>query len=94
MLFTPIDMPVIEMVEKVNSIKGVSNMHHIHIWQLNESEVHLEAHIDFKEDIKLSEFDIILDEIEELLYHDYQINHINIQPEFQKCDEKDIIVQD
>jgi len=94
MLFTPIDMPVIEMVEKVNNIKGVSNMHHIHIWQLNESEVHLEAHIDFKEDIKLSEFDKILDEIEELLFRDYQINHINIQPEFQKCDAKDIIVQD
>lgn len=94
MLFTPSDMPVKEMVEKINKLKGVDNMHHVHIWQLNENEVHLEAHIDFKTDIKLSEFDEILNEIEELLYHDYQINHINIQPEFQKCAEKNIIVQD
>ncbi len=94
MLFTPIDMPVIEMVEKISNIEGVSNIHHIHIWQLNENEVHLEAHVDFEKDIKLSEFDIILDKIEELLFHDYQINHINIQPEFQKCNTKDVIVQD
>ncbi len=94
MLFTPIDIPVKEIVEKVNNLVGVSNIHHIHIWQLNENEIHLEAHVDFENDIKLSEFDIILDQIEELLYHDYQINHINIQPEFQKCGPKDIIVQD
>ena len=56
--------------------------------------MHLEAHVDFEKDIKLSEFDVILNKIEELLFHDYQINHINIQPEFQKSDEKDIIVQD
>ena len=69
-------------------------MHHIHIWQLNEDEVHLEAHIDFENDIKLSEFDKILNTIEEFLFHNYQINHVNIQPEYRKCDQKDVIVQD
>ena len=74
MLFTPTDFPVDEMVLKVNSLEGVENMHHIHIWQLNEDEVHLEAHIDFENDIKLSEFDKILDTIEEFLFTNYQIN--------------------
>ena len=45
MLFTPINIPVIEIVEKVNNIAGVISIHHIHIWQLNENEVHLEAHV-------------------------------------------------
>lgn len=94
MLFTPEDFPVDEMVLKVNELKGVLNMHHIHIWQLNEDEVHLEAHIDFENDIKLSEFDKTLDIIEEFLFKNYQINHVNIQPEFRKCDGKDVIVQD
>lgn len=94
MLFTPTDFPVDEMVLKVNSLEGVENMHHIHIWQLNEDEVHLEAHINFENDIKLSEFDKILDTIEEFLFTNYQINHVNIQPEFRKCDKKDVIVQD
>ena len=94
MLFTPTDMSLKEIAQKVNKIKSVKNIHHIHIWQLNEDEIHLEAHIDFENDIKLSEFDAILDEIEELLMNQYSINHVNIQPEYRKCDEKDIIVQD
>lgn len=94
MLFTPDDVPVDKMVAKINSLDGVSSMHHVHIWQLNEDEVHLEAHIDFEEDIKLSEFDIILEKIEIFLLENYQINHVNIQPEFGKNDTKDIIVQD
>ena len=94
MLFTPMDMSVKEIAIKVNRLNSVKNIHHIHIWQLNEDEVHLEAHIDFENDIKLSEFDKILDEIEVLLFKEYEINHVNIQPEFRKCDEKDIIVQD
>ena len=50
--------------------------------------------MDFNKDITLSEFDMILNEIEELIFHKYEINHINIQPEFGKCDAKDVIVQD
>ncbi|WP_340203616.1 cation diffusion facilitator family transporter [Ascidiimonas sp. W6] len=94
MLFTPQDLQVKEIVNEICKIEGIKNMHHVHIWQLNEEEVHLEAHIDFSEDIKLSEFDTILNTIEERLYNDFSINHINIQPEFGKCDAKDIIVQD
>jgi len=42
----------------------------------------------------LSQFDAILHDMEELMFHKYDINHVNIQPEFGKCDEKDVIVQD
>ena len=94
MLFTPSDMSVSDIAKNVNQLKSVKNIHHIHIWQLNEDEIHLEAHIDFENDIKLSEFDKVLDDIEELLFKKYSINHVNIQPEFRKCDRKDIIVQD
>lgn len=94
MLFTPEHVEVKEIVDKVCTIEGIKNMHHVHIWQLNEDEVHLEAHIDFTNDIKLSEFDSVLSKIEEILYQEYQINHVNIQPEFGKHDAKDIIVQD
>lgn len=94
MLFTPESIEVQKIVEAILKIESVKNVHHVHIWQLNEDEVHLEAHIDFNNDIKLSEFDAILDEIEEELYHHHGINHVNIQPEFGKCDSKQIIVQD
>lgn len=94
MLFTPNSIAVDKIVERIKKIEQVKNVHHVHIWQLNEEEVHLEAHIDFEEDIKLSQFDHILEEIEEVLFHNFGINHVNIQPEFGKCDSKQIIVQD
>ncbi|MCL4141946.1 UNVERIFIED_CONTAM: hypothetical protein GTU68_014246 [Idotea baltica] len=94
MLFTPNTIQIQKIVEAISKIDPVKNVHHVHIWQLNENEVHLEAHIDFSEDIKLSQFDYILEEIEEELFHNHGINHVNIQPEFGKCDSKQIIVQD
>ncbi|RDY59797.1 cation diffusion facilitator family transporter [Flagellimonas nanhaiensis] len=94
MLFTPKSIVIQDIVESICTIEPVKNVHHVHIWQLNEDEVHMEAHIDFKEDIKLSEFDSILERIEEHVYHKHGINHVNIQPEFDKCDSKSVIVQD
>lgn len=94
MLFTPEDTSVDTIVKDIQTIDSIKNVHHVHIWQLNEDEIHLEAHIDFKKDITLSEFDKILNQIEHLVFNKYDINHINIQPEFGKCDAKDVIVQD
>ncbi|WP_339895182.1 cation diffusion facilitator family transporter [uncultured Algibacter sp.] len=94
MLFTPDTVPIKKIVDEINAFKSIKNVHHVHVWQLNEEEIHLEAHIDFSEDITLSEFDIILHEIEDLVFHKYDINHVNIQPEYGKDDAKDVIVQD
>lgn len=94
MLYTPAQIDIEEIVTKVNAFPLVKNMHHVHIWQLNEDELHLEAEIDFEEDISLSKFDTVLEDIEKILLSEYGINHITIQPEFNKSDNKNIIVQD
>lgn len=94
MLFTPEDVNLEEIREALSQHSEIKNVHHMHIWQLNEKENHLEAHIDFHKDITLSQFDEILNELEEILKDRFGINHVNIQPEYQKDDPKDIIVQD
>lgn len=94
MLFTPDHINIEDVVNAVNSIPKVNKLHHVHIWGLNDDEFHLEAHLDFTEDITVSEFDAILDEIETLLHDDFNINHVTIQPEFNKKDPKEIIIQD
>lgn len=94
MLFTPDHIDIKEIVREVHKIKGVSKLHHIHVWHLNDEELHLEAHLDCSQDIKLSEFNILLEQVEIVLFEKFNINHVNIQPEFRKEDPKDIIVQD
>ena len=95
MLFTPSHVDIKEIVREVHQIPGVNKLHHIHVWYLNEEELHLEAHLDCQEDIKMSEFNKILHQIEHVLFDKFQINHINIQPEYNREEvSKDFIVQD
>lgn len=94
MLFTPEHINIEDVVNLVNTLPKVNKLHHIHIWGLNDDEFHLEAHLDFSEDISLTEFDDILYKIETLLHDKFKINHVTIQPEFNKKDPKEIIVQD
>ena len=94
MLFTPDNIAIQAIVKEVQKIDQVDNIHHIHVWQLNEEEIHLEAHVDFKSDISLTQFNEIHTLIERTLYDKFNINHVNIQPEFGRKDSKEIIIQD
>ena len=94
MLFTPQDINIETIVEDIQTFTSITNIHHIHVWELNEDEIHLEAHIDFKHNITLQEFQVELFKIEKHLLEKFKINHITIQPEFGKIDSKATIVQD
>lgn len=94
MLFAPDHIKINEIVNELSKNKAVRNIHHIHIWQLNEHNCHFEAHVEFKEDIILSEFDSICMELEKVLLEKFQINHCNFQPEYNRKDSKEIIIQD
>jgi len=90
MQFTPKSIDIEKIASEVQGIDGLKNIHHIHVWQLDEHEIIFEAHVDLDENIRLSEFEIILKEINEILYQ-YNIHHCNIQPEFAVKDNKDLI---
>ncbi|WP_434037215.1 cation diffusion facilitator family transporter [Formosa sp. 4Alg 33] len=94
MLFTPAHINLNDVVKEINEMPKVNKLHHVHIWNLNDDELHLEAHLEFKEDISLTQFNVILFQIETLLADKFHINHVNIQPEFNREDPKDVIVQD
>ena len=94
MLFTPEGIDIKEVVREVHKISGVGKLHHIHIWHLNEEEIHLEAHLECSEDFTLTEIDALLNKIELLVFAKFGINHITSQPEYKKEDPKDFIVQD
>jgi cobalt-zinc-cadmium efflux system protein len=94
MLFAPNHIIIDDVANEVLKINEVKNIHHVHIWQLNDYDCHLEAHIEFHKNIKLSEFDVICESIENTLLEKFQINHCNFQPEFKRDDLKELIKQD
>lgn len=94
MLFTPEQINIKDVVERVNTLQEVNKLHHVHVWSLNDDELHLEAHLEMTENVSISDFDKVLSKIEHLLRQEFRINHVTIQPEFNKSDPKDIIIQD
>jgi cobalt-zinc-cadmium efflux system protein len=90
MQFTPDKINIRKIAADIEKIAGVKNIHHVHVWQLNEHDLMFEAHVDMSEDIKLSGFEIILSEIRIVLGNN-GITHSTIQPEFSVDDKKQII---
>ncbi|MCA0932967.1 cation diffusion facilitator family transporter [Lutimonas saemankumensis] len=94
MLFAPKHLEIESIEKEILTLEEIQNIHHVHIWQLNDHDIHFEAHIEFKKDIKLSEFDRICSKVEMILFEKFHINHSNLQPEYERDDHKDFIIQD
>lgn len=94
MLFTPEHINIKDVVRAVNKLPKVNKLHHVHIWNLSDHELHLEAHLDLTQDISTTEFNALLFQIEAILHDEFDINHVTIQPEYNKEDPKEVIVQD
>ncbi len=65
-----------------------------HIWQLSDKDYQFKAHLDFQEDIPLSEATKITSRITNMLREKFHIGHVVLQQEFGKDDDKRLIVDD
>jgi cobalt-zinc-cadmium efflux system protein len=67
---------------RVEQESDVRNIHHLHTWMLTDQQIHLEAHVELAEDLKLSQIKRTQVRIETILKHDFHINHVTLQFEF------------
>jgi cobalt-zinc-cadmium efflux system protein len=90
MQFTPKHVDLKKISEEIVNIEGINNIHHVHIWQLDDHKIIFEGHIDLGEDYTISKFEVILLKIKDLL-KTHGIDHVNIQPEYTNEDNKALI---
>jgi len=90
LMSSPEGIELNELKDSVESITGVINVHHIHLWKMNDNDTHFEAHIEV-EDMEVSKTITIQKQIEHKLHDKYEINHITLQFECGACDEVDLI---
>ncbi|HMU44526.1 MAG TPA: cation diffusion facilitator family transporter [Ignavibacteriaceae bacterium] len=90
MMSSPEGIDLNELKLLVESINGVKNIHHIHLWKLNDNDTHFEAHIEV-EDMVVSKTAEIQKLIEHELHDRYEINHTTLQFECDKCSTKSIV---
>ncbi len=74
---TPNSISINEIKNELLSIKGVCDVHHIHLWNINEKDISFECHV-------ISKNKNILKNIQNMLKDKFKITHSNIQIE-NKC---------
>lgn len=81
---TPKNINTNKIVEKIKEIDNIKDIHHIHIWALDEHDINFEAHVVVDKNISIEETDKKIIKIKELL-SDFGITHTTIQFEYN-CD--------
>lgn len=81
---TPKDINVEEMLDELRKIKGVKDVHHLHLWTITSGINAMSAHV-LIDDLLISSSAYILKEIKSLLHNKYRIEHSTIQFECKFC---------
>ena len=91
MQFTPKEIDLDAIENTVIQETKIDNAHHIHVWKLDDHRIHLEAHLDFNENISLQEATEVIDRLEVTLSETFHITHTTFQCEYNRCDNKEVV---
>ncbi|MGD9716417.1 MAG: cation diffusion facilitator family transporter [Sulfuricurvum sp.] len=83
MQFAPSDVSVDAVMETVERFPSIESIHHIHLWQLDDESVFLEARLNFHDDLKLSKVSEIVHDLGHAL-EEIGIAHTTFQCETGK----------
>lgn len=85
---TPSDVDLAAIVKDVRAINRVVDMHHVHVWQLDEEHLTLEAHVVISSD-DLDEMESIKSAIKSRLQAKHDIAHSTLELEVVPCNPDD-----
>lgn len=88
----PSDIDIYQIKKSVESFNDIQDIHHLHIWKLNDTQTHLEAHINLKNNINMIELMKIRAKLEHLLQHQFGINHVTLQIGYECCPEDNKLI--
>lgn len=91
MQFAPVHLDIRQIEKTILTCPEIKEMHHIHLWQIDDKTVNLEAHLHFKEDVTLSESGRVVETINTLLQEKYAIDHTIFQTEFDTNHATDLL---
>ena len=81
----PKGISLVAIQSRIEKIEGIKNIHHAHLWAVTERDIHLEAHINLKKDMPVSETCRLSEQIAKELEDTFSINHITLQFEVDSC---------
>ena len=85
---TPAGIDPNSVTQSLGAIEGVHGVHHLHIWALGPSSPALSCHL-MVGDVPVRTTSALLEQVTEMLHHDYRIVHATVQFEFAECADDD-----
>ncbi|MEJ6399676.1 cation diffusion facilitator family transporter [Nicoliella lavandulae] len=82
------DIDCHQLRQDILNIDGVTNVHHVHLWSIDENSIIFSAHINMR-DMKISEAEKIYQPITDLLKSKYHIDHVTLQAEVERGKQAD-----
>ncbi|PID51906.1 MAG: cation transporter [Candidatus Moraniibacteriota bacterium] len=82
---TPENMDLDKIKEAVEALSEIDNIHHLHVWKLDDTQIHLEAHVNLKNNIDMAQVMQIRAQVEHLLQKKFGIGHITLQFGYECC---------
>lgn len=80
----PEHLNIKELTEAMRGVARVCDVHHVHVWRLDENSILLESHIVIEKD-DLDEMETIKASIKKLLHDEFDITHSTLEFEFEPC---------
>lgn len=81
----PPDLDIEELVAAMEAIENVEDVHHVHVWQLDERRTACEAHVVVSHR-DLAEIETVKSAIKERLTDSFGIEHTTLEFEFDACE--------
>lgn len=80
----PEHIPIQKVRDEILSLKDVEDVHHLHVWSMNENDVYFEAHVRLAK-ANMRKLEKVKRTIKQLLKSEYHISHSTLEFEFEDC---------
>jgi cobalt-zinc-cadmium efflux system protein len=92
MQFAPEGINIDELVNIIMKESEIDNVHHMHLWRLDDYRIHLEAHLEFKENLSLEASNSVTTRLEKILHDTFEVEHTTFQSEYNSQHTQTVIV--
>jgi len=86
MASTPAGLEIPTIQSAMSGINGVLDIHHLHVWRLDEQNILLESHVVIDQD-DMNQMESIKSSLKDLLSSEFDIYHSTLEFEFEPCAE-------
>lgn len=84
---TPKGLELSAIQTAMAGVNGVLDIHHLHVWRLDEHNILLESHVVIDEE-DMNQMESIKSTLKTLLSNNFNIHHSTLEFEFEPCEER------